>query len=94
MLRLDLCDFSDTCIVVKGTITVTGTNNRSRKNITLAFTSNAPFISCISRVNNTLIDNLQSFDTRCCNAHVHLIEYSKNIERQQAVCGIIELLQR
>ena len=31
MLRLDLCDFSDTYIVVKGTITVTGTTTRSRK---------------------------------------------------------------
>ena len=32
MLRSDLCDFSDAYIVVKGTITVTGTSNRSRKN--------------------------------------------------------------
>ena len=31
MLRSDLCDFSDTYIVVKGTITVTGTTSRSRK---------------------------------------------------------------
>ena len=32
VLRSDLCDFSDACIVVKGTITVAGTDNRSRKN--------------------------------------------------------------
>ena len=32
VLRLDLCDFSDACIVVKGTITVARTDNRSRKN--------------------------------------------------------------
>ena len=31
MLRLDLCDFSDAYIVIKGTVTVTGTNNSSRK---------------------------------------------------------------
>ena len=31
MLRSDLCDFSDAYTVVKGTITVTGTNNKSRK---------------------------------------------------------------
>ena len=31
LLRLDLCDFSDACIVVKRTITVTGTDNKSRK---------------------------------------------------------------
>ena len=62
MLRSDPCDFSDTYIVVKGTITVTGTNNRSRKNTPLAFKSNAPFISYISKVNNTLIDNVQDLD--------------------------------
>ena len=62
MLRSDLCDFSDTYIVVKGTITVTGTNNRSRKNTPLSFKSNAPFISYISKVNNTLIDNVQDLD--------------------------------
>ena len=27
MLQLDLCDFSDACIVVKGTITVTNSDN-------------------------------------------------------------------
>ena len=32
VLRSDLCDFSDACIVVKGTITVAGTDNRSTKN--------------------------------------------------------------
>ena len=31
ILRSDLCDFSDAYTVVKGTITVTGTNNKSRK---------------------------------------------------------------
>ena len=36
MLISDLHDFSDAYIVVKRTITVTGTNNRSRKNRPLA----------------------------------------------------------
>ena len=31
MLRSDLCDYSDAYIVVKGTITVTGENNRDKK---------------------------------------------------------------
>ena len=62
VLRSDVCDFSDAYIVVKGTITVTGTNNRSRKNTPLSFKSNAPFISYISKVNNTLIDNVQDLD--------------------------------
>ena len=46
MLRSHLCDFSDTCIVAKGIITVTGTNNRSKTNRPLAFKNNAKFISC------------------------------------------------
>ena len=55
LLRLDLCDFSDACIVVKKTITVTGTDNKSRKNRPLAFKNNAPFISCVSKINNALL---------------------------------------
>ena len=39
-------------------ITVTGTSNRSRKNKPLAFKNNAPFITCISKINNTLIQVL------------------------------------
>ena len=30
MLRSDLCDYSDAYIVVKGAITVTGTNNANK----------------------------------------------------------------
>ena len=59
MLRSDLWDFSDAYIVAKGTITITGTHNRSSKNRPLAFKNNAPFISCISKINNTLIDNAE-----------------------------------
>ena len=62
MLRSDLCDFSDVYIVVKGTITATGTNNRIRKNRPLAFKNNALFISCISKINITLIDNAEDLD--------------------------------
>ena len=36
MLRLDLCDFSDAYIVVKGDITVTYPNN-AKRNKTVAF---------------------------------------------------------
>ena len=62
MLRSNLCDFSDAYIVVKGTITVTGTTSGNRKNRPLAFKNNAPFISCISKINNTLIDNAEDLD--------------------------------
>ena len=47
MLQSDLCDDSGAYIVVKGTITVTGVNNRDRRNRSLAFKNNALFISFI-----------------------------------------------
>ena len=76
MLRSDLCDFSNAYIVVEGTITVTRTNNRSRKNGPLAFKSNAPFSICISKINNTLIDNVEDLDV-AMNMY-NLFEYGKN----------------
>ena len=79
MLRSDLCDFSDAYIVVKAIITVTGINNRSRKNRPLAFKNNAPFISCISKINNMLIDNAQDLDIAM--PMYNLIEYSKNYRK-------------
>ena len=48
ILQSDLYDYSNAHIVVRGTITVTGANNRDRKNRCLLFKNNAPFISCIS----------------------------------------------
>ena len=32
MLKSDLCDYSDACIIVKGRISVTGTNNANKRN--------------------------------------------------------------
>ena len=62
MLRSHLCDFSDEYIVVKGTITVARGSNISRKNRPLEFKNNTPFISCILKINNTLIDNAEDLD--------------------------------
>ena len=59
MLRSDLCDFNDAYIAVKGTITVMGTTDMNRKNRPLAFKNNALFISWVSKINNTLIDNAE-----------------------------------
>ena len=53
MLRSDLRDYSDACIVVKGVITVSATdganNIRDKKTRPSAFKDNAPFVSCISK---------------------------------------------
>ena len=62
MLRSDLCDFSDAFIVMKGEISVARGSNKSRKNKSLTFTNNGPFISCISKINNMLIDNAEDLD--------------------------------
>ena len=47
MLISDLCDYSDAYIVVKGTITAEGAENRDKYNRNLVLKYNAPFISCI-----------------------------------------------
>ena len=79
MLRSDLCDLSDAYIAMKGTITVTRTTSRSRKNRPLAFKNNAPFISCISKINNTLIDNAEDLDVAM--PMYNLIKYGKNYRK-------------
>ena len=61
MLRSDLCDFSDTCIVVKGVIVVTDRDNVKR-NKSVAFKNNAPFINCISKINGVKIDDAEDLD--------------------------------
>ena len=78
MLRSDLCDFSDAYVLVKGTITVTapaGANNvRYKKNRPLIFKNNAPFISCVSKINGELIENAEDGVMPMYN----LLECSKN----------------
>ena len=78
MLRSDLCDFSDAYIVVKGKIIVTNPDNNvyDKK---LAFKNNEPFTSCVSKVNNTLIDNEEDLDI--VMFMYNLIEYSKNYRK-------------
>ena len=56
MLRTNLCGYNDAYIVVAGKITVTNPNNNAYDK-KLAFKNNAPFITCVSKVDNTLIDN-------------------------------------
>ena len=52
MLRSDLCDFSDAYIVVKGIVTVSADErDRDEMNRQVILKNNAPFISCISKIN-------------------------------------------
>ena len=78
MLRSDLCDLSDAYIVVKGTITVADSNNDAHDK-RLVLKNNAPFTSCISKINNTLIHNAE--DLHFVMPMYNLLEYRKNYSK-------------
>ena len=84
MLRSDLCDYCDAYIVVKGTITVTNPDN-AKRNKTVAFKNNAPFINCISKMNGVKIEMTEDVECQC----IIFLNTAKVTEKQQAVCGII-----
>ena len=77
-LRSDLYDFSDAYIVMKGKITVTNPKNDACDK-KLAFKNNAPFVSCVSKINNTFIDNAEDLDV--VMPMYNLLEYSKNYSK-------------
>ena len=87
MLRSDLCDYSDAYIVVEGDITAEGANDRDTHNINLVLKNNVPFMFCISKINNTLIDNAEDLDI--VMPMYNLIEYSKNYSKTLVPYGII-----
>ena len=83
MLRSSLCDYSDAYILVKGNISVNnivtadaGANNTNKKVI---FKNCAAFTKCISRINNTDIDNAQDIDI--VMPTYNLIGYSDNYSK-------------
>ena len=83
MLRSSLCDYSDAYILVKGNITVNNTaadgaaaNNTNKKVI---FKNCAPFTNCISKINNTQIDNAEYIDI--VMPMYNLTEYSDNYSK-------------
>ena len=83
MLRSSLCDYSDAYILVKGNITVNNTaadgaaaNNTNKKVI---FKNCAPFTNCISKINNTEIDNAEYIDI--VMPMYNLTEYSDNYSK-------------
>ena len=76
MLRSDFCGYNDACIAVKGTITVEGDDHDKKRNKKLTFKNNAPFRSCISKINNTFIDNAEDLDI--VMPMYNQLEYSEN----------------
>ena len=83
MLRSDLCDYSDAYILVNDTLTLTanaGANNiRDKKDKPLILKSNAPFVSCITKINNKFIEDADDLDI--VMPMYNLLEYSKNYRK-------------
>ena len=82
VLRSNLCDYADAYILVKGTITITSDGDddeekqADERNKGVILKNCAPFTKCISRINNTDIDNARDIDIVI--PMYNLIEYSDN----------------
>ena len=78
VLRSDLRDYSDARIVVKRTVNllVAAANENDKAQKDVAFKNDAPFRSCISKINNTLIDMVEDLDI--VMSMYSLLEYSDN----------------
>ena len=81
MLKSGLCDYSDAYILVKGRITIAGAGQAAARqadesNKGVIFRNCAPFINCISEINNTQVDNAKDIDI--VMPMYNLIEYSDN----------------
>ena len=83
MLRSILCDYSDAYILAEGNISVNNTaaayadaNNANKKVI---FKNCASFTNCISKINNTQVDNAEYIDI--VMPMYNLIEYSNNYSK-------------
>ena len=79
MLKASLSDYGNAYIVVKGAITVANAGTvaaPNNRNIKVIFKNCIPFTDCVSKINNTEVDNITDIDivTPMCS----LIEYSNN----------------
>ena len=91
MLRSSLYDYSDAYILVKGNITVNNTaaagaaaTNTNKKVI---FKNCAPFTNCVSKINNTQIDDAEYIDI--VMPMYNLIEYRDNYSKNLETYGNI-----
>ena len=80
MLKSRLCNYKDTYLFVKRTISVTNragagniANSEDKK---VVFKTCAPFTDCINEINNTQVDNAKEIDV--VMPMYNLIEYSDN----------------
>ena len=102
MLKSSLCDYGDTYILLKWTITITGAegegNAATRQTAREAgerykevvFKNCDPFTDCICNINNTQEDNAKDVDVLMLM--YNLIEYSNNYSKN--IRKVIAKLQR
>ena len=85
MLRSNLCNYADSYTLVKGPITITGEGDNAgerqadERDKGVTFKNCTPFTKCISRINNTEIDNAHDIDI--VMPMYNLIEYSDNYSK-------------
>ena len=85
ILMSNLCDYVDAYILVNGTITITGAGaddaakKLDERDKGVAFKNCSPFFKCISRINNTEIDNAKDIDI--VMPLYNLIEYGDNYSK-------------
>ena len=85
MLRSNLCDYGNSYILAKGTITITGAGDDAaarkadKRDKGVTFKNCAPFTKCITRINNRDIDN--AYDIDIVMPMYNLIEYSDNYSK-------------
>ena len=85
MLRSNLCDYADAYILVKETIIIKGAGDDDaakqfdERNKGVIFKICTPFTKCISRINNSDIDNAQDIDI--VMLMYNLIEYTDNYSK-------------
>ena len=86
MLKSSLCHYSDPYVLVKGTITISAAGDDAaarqadERDKGVTFKNCAPFINCISEINNTQVGNSKDIDIvmPMCN----LIEYNDNYAKK------------
>ena len=85
MLKSSLCNYSDAYILVKGTITIEGAGadaavrQADERDKGVIFKNCAPFTNCISKINNTQVDNARDIDI--VMPMYNLIEYCDNFAK-------------
>ena len=90
MLRSDLCDYNDAYIVIQGVVTVSAEErDRDEMDRDFVLKNNVPFISCILKINDVLIENAEDLDVVIPMYKLLELSIAKITQRHLVLCGII-----